>query len=85
MKVRCNNHESYIRKNITVCDEWSTNYSAFESWALLSGAKKNLELDREDNNLGYTPDNCRWVTHKVNCRPGGREKWKWKKNRSESD
>lgn len=82
MKCRCNNHESYIRKNITVCSEWAENFEAFESWALANGARKELELDREKNKLGYTPENCRWVTHRENCRPGGREKWVWKKNKN---
>ena len=27
-----------------------------------------MQLDRKDNNKGYSPDNCRFVTPKVNSR-----------------
>ena len=30
------------------------------------GIKKGLQLDRRDNDKGYSPDNCRWVTSAVN-------------------
>lgn len=28
-----------------------------------NGYKKGLELDRINNNKGYSPSNCRWITH----------------------
>ena len=27
-----------------------------------------LDLDRENNDLGYSPENCRWTTRAINCR-----------------
>jgi len=72
MKCRCKKYPTYISKGITVCQEWENNFENFYKWACNNGAKKNLELDRKDNSKGYTPENCRWVTHKENCRPGGR-------------
>jgi len=30
--------------------------------------QRGLDLDRIDNNKGYRPGNCRWVTRKVNAR-----------------
>jgi transposase len=30
--------------------------------------KTGLQIDRIDNGLGYTPDNCRWVTSAANNR-----------------
>ena len=30
--------------------------------------KENLTIDRKDNEKGYSPDNCRWVTAKANNR-----------------
>lgn len=75
MKQRCYNknchaYSKYGGRGITVCPEWKDNFQAFFDWALISGYKPELYLDREDNNKGYFPENCRWVTpkHSVNNR-----------------
>ena len=76
MKRRCkgtnpNDKHSYIDKGISVCEEWANNPVAFCEWAISHGYKKGLELDRIDNDKGYSPENCRWVSHKENCRNRG--------------
>ena len=53
--------KNYIDRDIDVCDAW-TNYREFESWCLSHGWKKGLQLDRINNDVGYEPDNCRFVT-----------------------
>jgi hypothetical protein len=58
---------SYLDKNIIVCDEWKNNFLAFYDWAKANNFNENLELDRIDNNGNYCPENCRWITHKENC------------------
>jgi len=68
MLNRCNNpsnkdYHSYGGRGITVCKEWEV-LENFYNWALKNGHKKGLELDREDNNGNYCPENCRWVTHR---------------------
>jgi hypothetical protein len=74
MKQRCNNpkHPSYDRygaRGITVCKEWDVRASApFVKWALANGYEEGLEIDRRDNDKGYSPDNCRWVTREVQTR-----------------
>lgn len=71
MHQRCEdeNHKFYQRyggRGIDVCDEWD-DYECFKEWAQNNGYKSGLTLDRECNNLGYCPDNCRWVTQQTQC------------------
>lgn len=75
MKDRCYNEKNkyyndYGARGITVCDEWIRDYTNFKSWAEENGYDKNLNwvecsIDRIDNSKGYSPDNCRWVSAKV--------------------
>ena len=59
----CRKH--YYDKGVTVCDEWQK-FEPFRDWALANGYKKELAIDRIDNDGNYSPDNCRWVTLKEN-------------------
>ena len=73
IKDRCNrsSNKSYPRyggRGITVCAEWSLSFTAFCRWAKDNGWQHGLEIDRIDNNGGYEPSNCRFVTKVVNCR-----------------
>jgi len=33
------------------------------NWAITHGYTDELTLDRKDNNMGYEPSNCRWITN----------------------
>lgn len=79
MKKRCENANShdYVRyggRGICVCDEWKT-YEPFYNWAMNNGYLEGLELDRVDNDGNYCPENCRWTTHREQCRNRSTNIW----------
>lgn len=73
MLDRCQNknnkgYENYGGRGIKVCDRWKTDFVSFYNWAIDNGYKEGLSIDRINNDLGYSPDNCRWATKKVQSR-----------------
>jgi len=69
MKKRCynpNNHAYglYGCRGIDICDDWLKDFEEFKAWSLANGYSDDLSIDRIDNERGYRPDNCRWITHK---------------------
>jgi len=64
----CKDYERYGGRGITICEEWLSNFEAFERWAIDNGYKQGLTIDRIDNNSNYEPDNCRFVTPKEQAR-----------------
>ena len=73
MVRRCHNkadksYQDYGERGIEVCKEWLEDYQAFMDWSLENGWKPGLEIDRIDNDKGYSPDNCQYITAAENRR-----------------
>ena len=69
MKQRCydkglSSYKDYGGRGITIYSEWQDNFMAFYDWAMNNGYSDELSIDRIDNNKGYFPENCRWITMK---------------------
>lgn len=84
LKARCNNpndkdYKNYGGRGILVCEEWLNDFVSFMNWSMLSGYTDDLTIDRIDNNKGYSPDNCRFVTVTVNNRNRRNVKLDWEK------
>lgn len=69
MLARCRNparrgYPTYGGRGITVCDRWDS----FENFlADMGEAPAGKQLDRIDNDKGYSPENCQWTTPRENC------------------
>lgn len=53
--------DDYGGRGIGLCDRWRT----FENFSADMGTcPDGLTIERENNNKGYSPDNCKWATMK---------------------
>lgn len=71
MVERCNkinsfNYHKYGARGIKVCDSW-LNMDNFVN-DMFPSYQEGLTLDRINNDLGYSKDNCRWTTIQIQNR-----------------
>lgn len=69
MRCRNNNvpcYKNYGGRGITVCESWRNFENFYKD--MFDGYKPGLFIDRIDNEEGYSPENCRWVTIKESNR-----------------
>lgn len=64
----CEAYKHYGARGLDVCQEWH-DPAIFLTWLKEQGWERGaLQVDRRENDLGYSPNNCRVVTVKVNQR-----------------
>src|SRR3990167_9247435 len=73
MKQRCFNpkipqYKDWGGRGITICPEWTNDYTKFRDWALSNGYAEGLQINRINNNGNYEPNNCNFVTAEENNR-----------------
>ena len=71
MRHRCHNpldieYKNYGGRGIVVCERWRDDFPTF--LADMGPRPKNTTLDRMNNDAGYTPENCRWISLRENLR-----------------
>lgn len=59
-------YKHYGARGIRMCDEWLYSFKNFYDWCISNGYRKDLEIDRIDNDGNYQPSNCRFVTRSEN-------------------
>ena len=67
MMYRCDsekdpNCKPWAGKGVKVCKEWREDFNAFFTWAMSSGWKPGLQIDRINPSGNYEPTNCQWLT-----------------------
>lgn len=67
-KVDPGRTKNYAQRGIQVCEEWRRSFAVFAEWAEANDYQADLTIDRIDNDRGYEPGNCRWVTCQTNNR-----------------
>ena len=71
MKSRCHNPKNhayprYGGRGIFVCNEWLFDFDKF--FEDMGPKPKGMDLDRIDNDKGYSKENCRWISRTENSR-----------------
>lgn len=72
IKSRCyketnKDYSNYGGRGIYMDNSWKNDFSLFDEWCVNNGWQNGLQIDRIDNNKGYYPSNCHFVTNIINA------------------
>ena len=78
MLNRCRNknterYRSYGARGISVCPEWHE-FLPFYEWAMASGYREDLTIDRINVDGNYEPSNCQWLTMSENSKKAAEDR-----------
>jgi len=72
----CSRYYRYGGRGLLLYEEWKE-FIPFMTWALSSGYRNELTIDRINNDLGYFPENCRWITKSLNSKNKSHNDMTW--------
>ena len=72
----CNGYKYYGARGICVCDEWLNNINSFFDFAYKNGYDETKTIDRINSNGNYCPENCRFISKKLNSTRACFKRWR---------
>ena len=86
MRARCyketnKSYKNYGGRGITVCKEWRESFLSFYN-DMGPRPFDGAQIDRIDNNKGYSKENCKWASHAENSQHTTKTILNWEKVRA---